>query len=646
MIIGTYRPADALAGNHPLRGIVQELQTRSQCAELRLAPLAEEAIVEYLTARFAAGATGRSLLQELSPLLHRRTGGNPLFLVNIIDYLIRQGILVEETGQSAFRIDMVKALSEGTPDSLRQLIERQLERLPEPERRLLEVASVAGLEFAAAEAAAGLLAEQDDIEALCERLARAGQWLRATEVAEWPDGTISGRYSFLHAVHHEIVYAQLPDLRRVQLHRRIAERKEAAYGERVGEIAAELAVHFEKGRDAQRAVEYLTRAGENALQRSAHAEAIHHLTAAHDLLASLPESLQRDQQELRMLIALGAPLLATKGYAAAAVEATYLRAVALCRRVRNTPYHFPALWGLWAVYAVRPDHQKALELGAHLLDLTQQQNNVESLVQAHWAVGQPLLYMGRFHQAREHFEQGWLLYNRHRDRLIQAPATRAGQDPGVNCLAMTARTLWTLGYPDQALRKCQEALALAQDLRHPLSVGFALAVMTMIHQLRREAPEAQEKAEAAIAICREYGFAFYLALETIRRGWALAVQRQPEEGIAQLRQRLAALRATGAEFSLSHYLAALAEAYEKAGQIDKGLITLSEGLAVAEKHEERFDEAELYRLKGALMLQQATGNGQAVDRRGREAQPWNAPESISPAPSKAPCVESLNIIPP
>ncbi len=606
LILGAYRPADVLASNHPLHGIVQELQARGQCEELRLTPFAEEAISEYLAVRLKTdmGTQRAAPLQQLTPVLHRRTGGNPLFIVNTVDDLIRQGVLAEEAGQWTLHTDAIETLCEHVPDSLRQLIDQQLERLSEPEQRLLEVASVAGMEFSAAEAAAGLLTDCDEIEAQCERLARMGQWIQETGVAEWPDGTLSGRYSFRHALYHEVVYARVAEARRLQLHRRIAERKEAAYGERVGAIAAELAMRFEAGRDYQRAVEYLTRAGETALQRSAHAEAERHLTTALSLLTTLPDSLSRVQQELRVQVALGALLVATKGYAAPEVEATYLRASALCQQIPETPYLFPSLWGLWAVYAVRPDHRKALELGEQLLALTQQRNDAGVLVQAHWAVGQPLVYLGRFSQAQEHFEQGWTLYASQQHGQQQASVPRAGQDPGVNCLAMASRTLWALGYPDQALKKSYAALTLAQNLKHPLSVGFALALAAMTHHLRREGPEAQEKAEAAIALCQKHGFAFYLAVANIWQGWALAEQGQAVEGVVQLRQGLTAWRATGAEMALSHYLAALAEACRHAGQIEESEMALAEGFSAAATHEESFHQAELYRLKGELTLQQ------------------------------------------
>jgi predicted ATPase len=249
LILGTYRPADVLASGHPLRGVVQELQSRRQCNEVRLGPLAKEAVAEYLAERFAAGVTLASSVRDLAPLLVRRTGGNPLFVVNTVDYFVRQGAVTEEAGQWTLQADKINEVGDGIPDTLRQLIERQVERLSEAEQHLLEVASVAGVEFASVDVAAGLSTTVDEVETCCEGFVRAGQWLRSVGFTELPDGTLSGRYSFLHAMYHEVIYARIAEIRRMQLHRRIAACKEVVYNERAKEVAAELAVHFVEGRD-------------------------------------------------------------------------------------------------------------------------------------------------------------------------------------------------------------------------------------------------------------------------------------------------------------------------------------------------------------------------------------------------------------
>ena len=177
------------------------------------------------------------------------------------------------------------------------------------------------------------------------------------------------------------------------------------------------------------------------------------------------------------------------------------------------------------------------------------------------------------------------------------------QDPEVMCLSYMAWTLWLLGYPDQALERIQEALTLARELSRPLSLAWALNSAAMVHQFLQEGQAAQEQAEAGVALCTEQGFPYWLAFGTILRGWALAKQGQEEEGIAWMRQGLAAVRATGAEQGRPYFLAPLAEAYGRVGQTEEGLTVLAEALAAVHKTGERWYEAELYRLKGELTLQ-------------------------------------------
>jgi predicted ATPase len=602
LILGTYRPADVLAAHHPLRGLVQELQARGQCEELRLAPLAEAAIAAYLAVRLHAdGEARRGVPPHLIPLLHHRTGGNPLFLVNMVEDLIRQGALGEAVGQPPLRADAEKAISESIPDTLRQLVERQLERLPEAERRLLEVASVAGVEFAAAEAAAGLLGEQDPIEASCERLARTGQWVRATAVAEWPDGTISGRYSFRHAVYREVVYGQVAEVRRVQIHRRIAERKEAAYGERVGEIAAELATHSERGRDLTRAIQYLGKAGETAIRRNAHREAIAHLTKGLDLLMTFPETPERAQRELALLITLGVSLMATKGYAAPEVAQAYARARALSQQIGETPQLFPVLGGLFAFYLVRGEFATARTLSEQCLRIADHVGDPALAVEAHRMVSNVSYFLGDFAKGLVHAEQALALYDPQRHSGL---AFMAGQDPWVVCQSFTAWHLWSLGYPDQARQRSQEAIAGAQRLVHANSLALALNFGVGLYCRCGDWGTAQELAEMAVHLAQEYGLPFWQALSNSNLGWAQIGQGLLEEGLRRVEQGLAASQATGAEAGQAGTYYLLVEAYSALGQLEAGEEAIEHGMSLIKKNDEHAWEAELYRAKGELTIQQ------------------------------------------
>lgn len=245
LVIGTYRPVDVLVQGHPLRTVKQELQTRGYCTELLLDFLNEEEIAEYLTQRFVSPSPalagegrgeGRSQasLRKLAQLIHGRTDGNPLFMVNVVNDLLARGVLVQSNGRWELK-EQVEEVASRVPKNLQQLIAQQIERLRPETHRLLEVASVAGAEFSAAAVAAGLETEVDALEEQCEGLVRQEHFLRASGTAEWPDGTVAARYRFQHALYQEVLYNQLTARRRQRLHQQIGEREEKGYGERAGE---------------------------------------------------------------------------------------------------------------------------------------------------------------------------------------------------------------------------------------------------------------------------------------------------------------------------------------------------------------------------------------------------------------------------
>ena len=318
LVLGTYRPADVRLPAHPLHTVVHELKMHRSCGELPLTLLTEAAVAEYLTTRFPGTAPPAGLAR----LVHRRTEGNPLFMVAVVDAWETEGRLEAVEGTQSLRM-APDELAQGVPEGLRQMLTRQLEQLGMEEQRILEVASVAGVDFSAAAVAAGLGADVLETEARCEGLARRQQWLRSIGIDEWPDGTVAGRYAFIHALYHDVVYQQLTAARRVHLHRQIGERREVAYGTRAGEIAAELALHFEQGRDYGRAVRYLQQAAKTAGKRHAPREAIEYLARALALLKAMPETPQLLRQELEVRLALGPALMVTRGFAAPEVADTY-----------------------------------------------------------------------------------------------------------------------------------------------------------------------------------------------------------------------------------------------------------------------------------------------------------------------------------
>ena len=251
-------------------------------------------IAEYLDARFARHRFPRS---RLARLIHSRTEGNPLFMVNLVEYLVDEAVIVESDGSWTLQRDPA-SIEVGVPENVRQLIERQIERLDADERRVLEGASVVGMECSSVAIAAGLEEQTGWVEERCEALVRRHQFLLPARLVELPDGTVTPRYTFSHVLYRDVPYRLLAPMRRAQTHRRIGDRGEAIYGDRATEIAAELAMHFEQGRDAARAVKYLLLAAENATGWSAHHEAAALARRGLLALAALSDTPEREESEL------------------------------------------------------------------------------------------------------------------------------------------------------------------------------------------------------------------------------------------------------------------------------------------------------------------------------------------------------------
>ena len=593
LVLGTYRPVDAIVREHRVHTVAQDLRLHGQATEVVMSPWSTAEVAMYLTQRFGASALPAGLVD----VLHQRTDGNPLFVVTVMDALEQQGV-VHQAAQGWVLEGGLEAAQRGVPESLRQLIDRQFTHLSPAEQTVLEAASVAGAEFSAAVLAAAVDATVDTVEARCVALARRGQFVGTRGLEEWPDGTVAARYGFLHALYQETIYEQVPVNRRLRWHRQIGMRLEAAYGPRAREVAAELAEHFRRGGDIWRTVQYLQYAGENAQRRSAHQEAISHFTTALELLTGLPETPERAQQELTLHLARGPALAIMRGDAAPEVEQLYLRAQALCQQLGESAESLLVLHGLWTIYNARLQIRQARDLGEQYLALAQQRHDQVALVEAHRTLGTSLFYLGEFLLARQHFEQGVAHYHLQREHFR---GVRRGEDPGVACLAFLVSTLGFLGYPDQARQRAEEARQLAQELAHPYSLAFARYRASLYALFCRQAPTAQALAQEVLDVATPHGFPFYAALGTAVRGGALVRQGQGEAGLALLRQGLRGLYTTGTQ-PAPHWLVWQAELYGYVGQPAEGLRLLAEARVQADTTGNYHALAELYRLQGEFIL--------------------------------------------
>jgi len=564
----------------------------TQITLYRLARKQAEVMIEKVTG-------GKALPAEIVHQVIAKTDGVPLFVEELTKMVLESGLLREREE----KYELINPLPPlAIPTTLQDSLMARLDRLATI-KGVAQLAATLGREFTYELIKA--VSPLDDTT-----LQRELRKLVDVELLYQSGLPPKAKYFFKHTLIQEAAYQSLLKSKRQQYHQKVAQVLEKQFPEAVETQPELLAHHYTEAGFKEQAIVYWQRAGQRAIERSANIEAISQLTEGLELLKTLPDTPNRTQQELTLQIALGAPLRITKGFASPEVERVYARARELSQQIGETPQLFPVLRGLGGFYIARAEFQTAHKLGKQCLRLAQSVQDPALLLQAHYLLGATLFCLGEIAQARKHAEQGIALYN---PKQHSSHAFLYGQDPGVACLFWTAWALWYLGYPDQALKKGHEAFVLAQELSHPYSLAVVLDLLAFLHQFRREEHTAQEQAEASITLSTERGFEFFLEMGTILQGWALAGQGQREEGIEQMRQGLASWQATGAELYRSYWLALLAEAYGKAGQTEEGLTVLAEALAVVNKNSERFYEAELYRLKGELLLMQAVGAGSIPD---------------------------------
>ncbi|MBI3799534.1 MAG: AAA family ATPase [Deltaproteobacteria bacterium] len=609
-----------------------EWGSKTYYTQLRLAPLGKEEAEELLT--FLLGTDPH--LKPLKLLILAKTEGTPFFMEEVVQELFEQGILVRDpTGRAKLRPghSTGNALAKGKvspassdlhiPTTVQGVLAARIDRLGPEEKALLQQLAIIGREFPVGLVKQVVSQSEDELYQLLSSLQHK-EFLY--EQPAFPEV----EYIFKHALTQEVTYNSVLQERRKALHEQTAHAMETLYSTNLEDHYNELAHHYSRSGNTEKAIEYLQKAGQQAAQRSSYVEAIDRLTTAVNLLHPLPGTPERARQELALQITLGTALQATKGYGAPELEKAYSRARELYLQVGEDAQLFPILWGLFVYYVVRGVSHTAHEVTEQSFALAQDLQDPALLLVAHTMMGVTAWHDDLL-TARAHIEHAIALYDPEQHRSL---AFRYGQDLGVLCLCYMSLDLWMLGYPDQALAKVHEALTLARSLAHPFSLVEALVFVAQIHQHRREEQAIQEQVGEAILLGTEQGIPFWVTEGIILQGWALAEQGQAEEGIAQIRQGWASLRAAGVETWWSHRHDLLAEAYGKVGQIEEGLNVLAEALALVSKTGERIYEAELYRLKGALTLQSKTSSGQVSDK-SRASQDKSAvtnPQSPIPNP--------------
>jgi tetratricopeptide (TPR) repeat protein len=528
-------------------------------------------------------------LYALKQLILNKTQGTPFFMEEIVQELFEQGVLVREGVETRCSASLPTDLH--LPPTVQGILAARIDRLAPDEKALLQQLAVIGQQFPLSLIRQVIVQPEAELYRLLASLQRK-EFLY--EQPAFPEV----EYIFKHALTQEVAYGTVLHEQRKRLHERTGHALETVYAATLHEHYSALAHHYRRSANIEKAITYLQWAGQQAVQRSANTEAITHLTAALELLLTRPEAPERAAQELTLRLALGPALMATQGWSAPAVEPHYTRAQELCAQLGNAPQRFPVLWGLCLFHLNRGTLRPAQALAEECLQIAEHTNNDGLLCEAHIAVGITSMCRGEFVRAREALGHSLALYQPQHQALTPL---YGGQNPKVASLRRTAQVLWYLGYPAQALTRSQEALQLARELGQPYSLVFALFNAAMVHLECGEGRVAQELADAQIALSNEHGFPYFLAAGILYGGAALLVQAQWEEGVALVRQ---GLEGNVGEVLRTEYLTWLARGYGGAGQVKEGLATVAEALRLVDKNDERFYEAEVWRIKGELLLAQ------------------------------------------
>jgi class 3 adenylate cyclase len=478
--------------------------------------------VEVMIAKVAER---KGLPAEVIEQIRLKTDGVPLFVEEVTKTVVESGEFREAVGAGGRPSRAALAL--GIPATLQEALLARLDRLSTA-RQLAQLGATVGREFSHDLIQAVAPLREADLHAALAKLVEA-EILYQRGVEE------QARYVFKHALIQEAAYQSLLKSTRQQYHKEIAIVLEGRFPEMRATQPELLAHHYTQAGLLEQAIPYWQQAGQKAVERSANAEAIAHLTRGLELLKTLPDTPERTQQELTLQVALGGPLVATKGFAAPDVEQVYGRARDLCQQVGETPQLFAVLMGLFSFYFVQGQLQRAHELEEQLLSLAYRQQDPTLLLEAHHTCWSSARARGDLAVARMHAEQGLALYDPQRHHAQTFLYTV--HDPGVCGWSELTLTLWLQGYPAQALQSSHKALTLAHQLINPFNLAFVQHFAALLHQFRREVQPAQARAEATITLAAEQGFSFFLALGTILQGWALAEQGQEEEGIEPSRPR-------------------------------------------------------------------------------------------------------------
>jgi serine/threonine protein kinase/predicted ATPase len=617
LLIATYRPTDLLLAKHPFAALKLDLSARGLCREVILGFLTRQEAATYLDLEFP----NHQFPAALAAVIHEKTEGSPLFMVDLVRDLAGRGVIVRSDAGWTL-VQSIPMLERDLPASVRSMIDRKIAQIADDDRQLLIGASVQGHAFDSAVVSKALGKDPAEVEERLEVLDRIHGFVIVLGEDVLPGGTPTVRCRFVHVLYQNALYASLRTTRRAALSAAVANALIELHGEHTAAIASELAFLFEAARDAARAAGYFLLAAQQALRVFAFVEAANLAGHGLRLLSSQPETPERNAIELKLQIAIGTAWATTKGYAAPDVGRAYGRARELCGQLGDPAELASVLFGLFVYYVVVPSHKVSIELGDEMLAIAEREKNASFRIQGLLMHGMSKFWKADLIDAAAELEQGIELNTARLDidRARSAPAAGSTLfDHGIWCRRYHAVVGWLLGYPDKAAKDAAIALADTRALKQPFTMGSTLGFVSLLHHFSRDVRKTAEISAEGVACTREYELRYWLGFSRALHGWAIAQlnNAQWEEGIVEIQESLESHRSSGARTFGSVGAALLAETYMLGSRFEEAEKALDGGLALAEAADERFWEAELHRLRGALFL--AQDRPEAAEQQFRQA---------------------------
>jgi len=561
-----------------------EFGNRSYYRQIRLNPLDAEEAGQMLRSQLGH----HMVLRELEQFVMMKSEGNPFFIEELLQTLFDQGVLARSDTNKLIRpLTAVRI-----PATVQGILASRIDRLPADQKELLQAMAVIGRRSPLRLLKQVVWWPDNQLNHMLADL----QFLEF--VHEQPSAT-EPEYVLKHGLTQDVAYASLLREQRTALHERAARAIESLYSDRFDDFLDELAHHYGRSGNTTKALQYLERAGRQALARSALADGISYLTQALELLETLGQNGEPVNQQLELRLLLGPALMASEGYASPKVEQLYSRARELCRTMGDTSQLCSVLYGLFGIYNTRAIYDTANELALEMVRLAENLKDPVLFVLASFAAGQTQFLLGRPGRCRIELKRTAEFYNREQQREL---TLLAGFDCGIAAMAWDSLAAWVLGYPDQALAGIEAATGLARSLGHPHTLTYTLSFRSWLLHFRREWGAALAEAQNVLALADEHGLPLWKLWATTLGGSAMLEEGQIHQGRERITRGCEAVRAAGARITLSQTLGLVAQAHARCGDSHQGLAAVEEALATAEGSGERYYFAELNRLRGELLL--------------------------------------------